>query len=150
LALGRSDGIVALEPELGAPTGNAVSYPVSADAPERELAPLTTLDAFAARESLERCDLVKIDVEGGELAVLHGGEQLVARCRPLVVLELNQYWMRRFGWTIDDLQSFADTHAYRVLRWDGARFRESPAAWEELENVALVPRDQPAGERESR
>ncbi len=138
-ALGSSDGMVALEPELGAPTGNAASYPVSGAAPGRELAPLTTVDVFAARESLERCDLVKIDVEGGELAVLRGSDELLARCRPLVVLELNPYWMQRFEWTLDDLLFFAAERGYRLQRWDGARFDASSRDSSELENVALVP-----------
>lgn len=138
-ALGSSDGMVALEPERGAPTGNAASFPVVVETSGRELAPLTTVDAFAAREALERCDLIKIDVEGGELAVLRGSDELLTRCRPFVVLELNQYWMQRFEWTLDDLLSFARERGYRLLRWDGARFVESLRESIELENVALVP-----------
>lgn len=138
-AVGRSEGTVELEPELGAPTGNAASFPVTSVGPGRETSPLTTLDAFAARERLARCDLVKIDVEGGELSVLVGAAGLLAGFRPLVVLELNRYWMERFDWTLADLQAFAAGHGYRVRRWDGARFDEPVRELDELENVALVP-----------
>ncbi|MFE8602180.1 FkbM family methyltransferase [Archangium violaceum] len=37
----------------------------------------------------ERCDLVKLDVEGWERAVLRGGKQMLARCRPLLYAECN-------------------------------------------------------------
>jgi FkbM family methyltransferase len=48
-------------------------------------ADMTTLDSFG----LETLDLLKIDVEGFESAVLMGGVQTIARCRPVVVVEDN-------------------------------------------------------------
>lgn len=48
--------------------------------------PLTSLDHFAAERRLVP-DLVKIDVEGGELGVLHGAEGLLAQARPIVIFE---------------------------------------------------------------
>jgi len=43
----------------------------------------STLDA----EVGGRVDAIKIDVEGGELGVLRGGEQLLRRCRPALFIE---------------------------------------------------------------
>lgn len=37
--------------------------------------------------ALPACDLLKIDVEGFEAAVLHGASQTIARCRPLLYVE---------------------------------------------------------------
>ncbi|HEX5754720.1 MAG TPA: FkbM family methyltransferase [Archangium sp.] len=44
-----------------------------------------TLDDYG----FERCALMKLDVEGWERAVLRGGKQTLARCRPLVYAECN-------------------------------------------------------------
>jgi FkbM family methyltransferase len=55
----------------------------------------TTLDDFVFGRDLERIDLVKIDVEGAELAVLAGAEKTLATFRPTVVMEFNT-----FGFTI--------------------------------------------------
>ena len=44
---------------------------------------LMTIDAL----DLDRCDLIKIDVEGMEEAVLAGAKDTVRRCRPLIYLE---------------------------------------------------------------
>lgn len=47
-----------------------------------------SLDQFAEKVDLARLDLIKIDVDGHELAVLKGALRLLQRWRPLVVLEL--------------------------------------------------------------
>lgn len=48
-----------------------------------ERVPILALD----RLSLTNCRLIKIDVEGMELDVLRGGQETVARCRPLIYFE---------------------------------------------------------------
>lgn len=49
--------------------------------------PIVTLDEVAL--SYPRVDLVKIDAEGGEQGIVAGMQQLIARDRPLIVLEFN-------------------------------------------------------------
>jgi FkbM family methyltransferase len=46
----------------------------------------TTLNAVLANAEI---GFIKIDVEGHELAVLAGGRELIARCRPVVLVEAN-------------------------------------------------------------
>jgi FkbM family methyltransferase len=46
--------------------------------------PVTTIDAL----ELGRLDLLKIDVEGAQTAVLAGAEATLARCRPRIMIEL--------------------------------------------------------------
>ncbi len=54
-------------------------------------APSTTLDAFVAEHGVERVDVVKIDVEGGELAVLEGARSTLETFRPTVLTEFNSF-----------------------------------------------------------
>ena len=49
--------------------------------------PLTTLDTLALR--LDRIDLIKIDAEGSEEAIIAGMSTLLHRDRPSLVLEFN-------------------------------------------------------------
>ena len=46
----------------------------------------TTLDAALANSNV---GFIKIDVEGAEQSVLIGAQQLIARCRPVILLEAN-------------------------------------------------------------
>jgi FkbM family methyltransferase len=52
---------------------------------EGERVPVVTLDGL----SLGRCDLLKVDVEGMEGAVLEGAQATLARCHPVVYVENN-------------------------------------------------------------
>lgn len=67
-----------------------------------------TLDALARRLGLARVDLIKIDVEGGERAVIGGGRETLRRFAPLMLVELSDENFRTCGYTTADL--LADLH----------------------------------------
>lgn len=48
------------------------------------------LDRYAEREGLTRVDLIKVDVEGAERAVLEGAKGTLQRFRPRLILEWNE------------------------------------------------------------
>jgi FkbM family methyltransferase len=51
----------------------------------------TTLDAFVTEVGIERVDVIKIDVEGAEMAVIDGAARTLAEHRPVVVMEFNSF-----------------------------------------------------------
>ena len=57
---------------------------------------METLDRYFMNKS-KSIDLIKIDVEGSEMNVLHGGTQLIKRDKPTVIIELLRKWMKPFG-----------------------------------------------------
>lgn len=77
---------------------------------------LTTVDRFCAREEIERIDFLKIDVEGGELAVLRGAQRFLDERRIRFVQFEFGYAALHAG---THLQSFyaalADFDIYRVV-----------------------------------
>lgn len=54
------------------------------------------LDAVASGLGLDRVGLIKIDVEGFEVPVLHGARGLLERDRPVVLLEMNHWCLNAF------------------------------------------------------
>src|SRR5437899_2138617 len=56
-----------------------------------------SLDAWAGDRRLRRLDLVKLDIEGAELAALRGAQEVIGRFRPVTVVECNPVALRRFG-----------------------------------------------------
>ncbi len=71
------------------PSANAYWQEGTYDLHARASVQCTTLDAIAAEEKLETINIVKIDAQGAELAILHGAERLLAEGRiDLVYLEV--------------------------------------------------------------
>jgi FkbM family methyltransferase len=62
------------------------------------------LDDYAA--NLNRVDFIKCDVEGAELLVLRGAESTLRRCRPIICLEIDERWLKAFGWSSAEVFQF--------------------------------------------
>jgi FkbM family methyltransferase len=59
--------------------------------------PAVRLDTWVAAHALGRLDLLKLDVEGAEIAVLTAASETIRRFRPIAVVECNPVALRRFG-----------------------------------------------------
>lgn len=77
----------------------------------------TRFDDWARSAGLDRLDVVKIDVEGGELAALRGMENTLRTLRPrLVVVESKESSLERVGVTANKIHAFLASHDYRHER----------------------------------
>jgi FkbM family methyltransferase len=70
------------------------------------------LDTFCSIRSLTP-DLVKIDVEGAELAVLRGAERLLTTRHPKLIVAVHPPWMPK-GQAAADVVNFLDKHGYSI------------------------------------
>ena len=85
VALGRDDGgEIAVRPAY---PGSMNAARVPDGTPDAPRVPTTTLDRLLG--DLPRLDVVKIDAEGAEHAIIEGADTLLARHRPLLVAEFN-------------------------------------------------------------
>ena len=76
---------------------------------------LVPLDEFAFRD----VDLIKLNIEGMELAALHGSRQTIARCRPLILVEEKGHG-ERFGVSAGSIAAFLAPFGYlRTTRSKG-------------------------------
>lgn len=78
-----------------------------------EEVPLTTFDAWASSTGLDRLDLVKVDVEGAEIAVMQGMQQSLRLLRPrLLVIEAKEHGFVRSGTSPHELRNLLATCGY--------------------------------------
>lgn len=78
-----------------------------------------TLDDYCRRLSLDRRPVVlKLDVEGAELQVLRGAENLLARGNVIIFAELIDRLQRRAGSSRDAVLSYLQHHGYSVTWFD--------------------------------
>lgn len=79
----------------------------------------TTVDDLCRERGLDRVNLVKIDVEGTELAVLRGMRRLLREVRPVIVLELEPHLLAAFETTKASVLGFLADHDYGVAPLGG-------------------------------
>ena len=72
------------------------------------------LDELVEELALARVDLIKIDVEGGELDVLNSATKLLARFRPFIVMEYGSRTWPAFDATPESLKLLARETGYAI------------------------------------
>jgi len=70
--------------------------------------PCYTIDELG----LDSCKLIKLDVEGFEPRVLRGARETIARCRPVLIVEVNKSALQRAGESEDSLLSLIESFGY--------------------------------------
>ena len=81
----------------------------------------TTLDVFARRQSLERLDLIKCDVEGAELFVVRGGLKPIETHQPIIMLEMLRKWARLFNYHPNDIIGLLKNYGYACWSFENWR-----------------------------
>lgn len=81
------------------------------------------LDELCAEHGF-RPDLVKIDVEGFELAVLEGAAGLLTRQGPPLFLELHPRRLLELAQSARQVHRLLSTFGYRLFRWNGEVVKE--------------------------
>lgn len=104
---------------------------------KKELVALTTLDSVIAEIDVGHLSFIKIDVEGGELAVLRGAVKTIDRHRPSILCEIDAR-EGRFNATQDQLIEF-----FRERRYTPRRVTDlKPLDYSTLEkNTVFTPDD---------
>ncbi|WP_339223904.1 FkbM family methyltransferase [Paenibacillus sp. FSL H8-0332] len=77
-----------------------------------------TLDTYIEQQQISHIDLIKIDIEGGELKALKGMEQYLEQHdeKPLLMLEATEVLALRFGNSISDLFRFLKGYQYQLFQ----------------------------------
>ncbi|KUG07531.1 FkbM family methyltransferase [Solirubrum puertoriconensis] len=99
---------------------------------------VVTLDAYA--ESLPAVHLIKLDIEGGEYQALLGMQRLLARHKPLLMLELQPNILGAASQTEFDIRQLLSALGYRQYFVDKqGRLTHDTAAGVGFHNVVFVP-----------
>ncbi|MBO0838179.1 MAG: FkbM family methyltransferase, partial [Actinobacteria bacterium] len=88
-----------------------------------------TLDALVTRLGLGRLDFIKIDVEGGELHVLQGGQRTVDEFRPAILVEIEARHTARYQYSTADIVDWFIKRDYTMYTWQ--------QGWQETSTVTV-------------
>jgi SAM-dependent methyltransferase len=76
-----------------------------------------TLDSYLRQHSIGTIDLIKIDVEDGEMDVFKGGENLLRQeLRPVILCELQDVRTEAWGHRAKDTAAFIESFGFRWFR----------------------------------
>jgi FkbM family methyltransferase len=93
---------------------SASLYPASQAGAQTEVCRTVALDHFRREENLSAPDLIKLDVEGAELAVLQGARELLAATPPLLLVEMEEKNLRAAGASREAIRQFLAGYGYRA------------------------------------
>jgi FkbM family methyltransferase len=149
VALGNSEGVIqmSMENTKNAKTGNAVMVKGEISSTyfgSNSTAHLTQLDTFVKEQNIQRCHLIKIDVEGAEVMFLRGGMSFLSQTRPIIYGEFNNYFLPRFGHSFLDVFDIVSPWDYRFFQQTKlGHFVEIGYPKPNLEHILLTPSETP-------
>lgn len=79
-----------------------------------------TLDEFAKERDLKRIDFIKMDIEGHEMQAFYGMKSCIKNFRPIIMVELSDTYLAKFGYSKRDAFTFFEQNDYRILALDDA------------------------------
>jgi FkbM family methyltransferase len=95
----------------------------------QEQVAVSSLDDILSRMGLDQVDVLKVDVEGGELEVLEGSRRLFATRPPrFVMIECIDSHLQRFGHSSSDLVNWLTAFGYSVYGQSGSQWTQVVAA----------------------
>jgi FkbM family methyltransferase len=81
---------------------------------------VTTLDVFINEHKVPRVDVIKVDVQGAELMVFRGAQNLLERAdAPIILFEGYGYNTRRFGYHPVEILWFLESCGYTLFSFHG-------------------------------
>jgi FkbM family methyltransferase len=79
-----------------------------------EKVPMTTIDAYSRQANIGSVRFIKCDTEGAELDVYKGAVDVIQRCHPVVLSEVETDHLKRFGYQVKDLEQFFFERGYTI------------------------------------
>ena len=98
-------------------------------------------DSFVSKYSLSRIDLIKIDVEGSEMAIFKSFKDLIVKMKPKFILsECNEANMKNYNFNVDDFLDLLNSYGYNpnFLDEDGALSEFDKNRLQYLDNVVFT------------
>ncbi len=93
---------------------------------------LSTAPIALDNERFNRVDILKVDVDGYDVKVLEGAQGLLAKHKPLVMIELCEYALKTQGNSVRDIFILLTSMGYQAFREDGRAIRDADEVLNEI------------------
>ncbi len=122
--------------------GLGTLYPNEVGARPSQTIALTTLDSYFEEHPVERLDIIKIDIEGAELACLEGARNTLMRYTPTIIIEIQAETSANAGYKQSDILELLSGLGYGFQRigHGGSLEPIDPNALSDYQNVLCTYR----------
>ena len=123
-------------------TLGAFAYDTQLD--HRERVQTEKLDDIVHSEGLGHVDLIKMDIEGAEVAALRGAAETLNKFKPVLLIELSDRALQHQGAKSAEVLALLEQHGYRIYCFDpatGLPVPLKPRTYFDSENVVAVMGD---------
>lgn len=87
------------------------------------------LDRFVHEQRIDKVDVIKMDIEGSELAAFMGAHEILSKHHPVLLIEFHAIVAKQAGWEVGDLYELISKYGYkayelskrRLIPFDGSR-----------------------------
>jgi FkbM family methyltransferase len=140
-AVSDKTGTAIFEEEYARPAYSGLRYGTVAHATKCVAYEVETRRLDDVALGLDRLDLIKFDIEGGELAALRGASGLIAKWKPAVIFECSsEYWLAEAKLSRLDLYNFiADDLGYEIFGFSDFLFGKGSMSYDEFRKYGLYP-----------
>ncbi|HEX6996737.1 MAG TPA: FkbM family methyltransferase [Gammaproteobacteria bacterium] len=114
---------------------------VGTDAVPIQTIQTTTLDRYVSEQSIRRVDIIKIDIEGAELACLRGAKETLVRFQPYLIVEVQRHSAAAAGYEQGDILDYLASFGYQfsLIGKKGRLQRISKTDLSDYQNVFCCP-----------
>ena len=82
--------------------------------PVRQEIQAQTLDDFVSQQHIDRIDLIKIDIQGAEMLLLEGGNQVFTNLSPDILIEISPTDLAQGGFNSRDVCCLIERYGYGI------------------------------------
>lgn len=148
LALGKENGSLVLSLPSEDFVGNAVGDNINTQNNQsiKVEVPMSTLNFFAEQNNIDKCDFIKMDIEGAEYFVFEGGLEFIKKTRPVIQSEYNKHWIESIGKSFKDFYLLFKDLDYKIAleKSDSFEIIKNPETFEVkdgLVDLLFIPQE---------
>jgi FkbM family methyltransferase len=131
----------------GDTTRNGLRAPASRDAVSEIPVNVVSLDEYVNGRNIERIDVIKLDVEGGEIDALRGGAKVFGKLRPILICEVLDATTQAWGYDAREIIKALQDYDYDWFDFnrDGSiEAHGEKQSYLRVKNYLAVPREKRA------
>lgn len=131
----------------GDTTRNGLRAPASSDSVDTISVDAVSLDYYVASRRIERVDIIKLDVEGGEIDVFRGAATVLTKFRPILICEVLDAATKVWGYDARQIILTLKNYGYDWfdIKDDGSTVpHEIQPEYPQVKNFVAIPREKRA------